>query len=618
MSVLPTISAALRAQLNNIRVRLNEIVLGQLGWPSELDSFGDFLQSMLDVSRETQSALVAVVPDATAQRVAAALLTSDDVVHLYAAPAGSDTTGDGSPSKPFATITRAAVVCQQASTINSAMKGNVVIHWPPAVDHPPGIFFPRVPCSGVLCVVVVDDVPIDVVTLSTGTQPPNPDKAGEVIASSYEYTQAHTAVIGKQTHYLVFNVPVGSGFVPFGALLDGVNCGPGKLTVLERFDVSLYGVAAEVRPYTSRIVGSNPTTGGPITVVNDNAAGNPSFQVFFAGFQLGEVTGDDSQHFSTLSQINFYPCSFKNIAWAVVDADHAFTSQYIDWNDKSFHEAIGGEFSTWHSLFSNVPSFTGALGEMSIGGIFEGEDGSSNGAYIGGATPGRAGGGAAELEFGHHRAPGPIVVVGGAVRIGNHGPYSVQTASHLVHAIKGARINTVHVSGGTHGPCFFFESDAFGGSEIANLAGHLVNVVDAGKEVQVDDLTVSFANVSASRGVHGDGPHQVAGTTTDDVTKVLATVAMVDTERHEFLLDAVAESAAGAAALQRRAIVGLDGGVPTVAKTALDVLDAGLGGSPIVDVTAVGGTVSISVTGLAATTVRWEVRLTIIERSVLA
>jgi len=104
-------------------------------------------------------------------------------------------------------------------------------------------------------------------------------------------------------------------------------------------------------------------------------------------------------------------------------------------------------------------------------------------------------------------------------------------------------------------------------------------------------------------------------TTIDATLTTLATIVVPDGTRKRIEISALAESSAGAAMFKRYAVVRADAGVGHVAyQVPASDVDLGLGGAPDISVSMSGNNAIISVKGVSATTVQWEVLYTVITK----
>lgn len=556
--------------------------------------------------------------DALAAAMAKALKTDFSFFHCYVRSLGNDDTGDGSVANPVRSMQRVCDAIVNAGEISKVLFGNIVCH------HGRGTFeggfaLNPVRAGSALYVEFVADESDPILNFSVTaplTPAPNTAKPGDNLASHFDIpAPVHAATIGPGTHWL--NFPTAFGVDPdqiweYGVLVDEENHTATNIRVVSRYDT--WNGQAELREIDTFI--TPPGDSRNLTFINNNDAS--SIRIFLTGFMVRPAAGVVGQVFLTTRGVDFYPSTLQSVAWTMNGDDATGLDTAFDIDADSYQQIVGGASSYFVGLWRCPPRMAGSSGEFSVAGSLRsaGPDDGGAAMFIGGLTGGRAPShNGYELEGLDQRA-GFIVVEGANVRLGDHYPNSVKDATSVVQVQKGGRVEVVNVSGRTAGVPFLFQEDGIvHGDGLWATRARVDNQANPGQEVMVDDVVMSAVRV-AGEGSRSNGPINAELTTTDaTVTEAMRVRMNVDNSVKTLLVTASAVDAAGVAAYSRRFLCRRASGVSTVfAQTPVADNVQGLGAGTDITATISGTDVLINVKGVAATTIKWHVRVQVQDR----
>jgi hypothetical protein len=559
-----------------------------------------------------QSELPTLIVDPLAQSIANALLDSNSVFQIFVDPNGSDTIGDGSASRPFKSLQRVAKPIEDASALNLKLRGQVSVHCA-AGDYESfnlGLMN-GTPSVNIFFFADIRSTPIRTFSISpnSGLPVPNPSDAGSNLGDCYDYNVgSYPESIGPAQYW----IRTGNGIFFDGYVLREDSASPHiRVELGGGGDISTYLQLStvELRTFNCRIL---PTSTGGISLTN---ASKHTFSdgvfVVFEGFQIGSVDAGASL---VTEHVCLQPCLMVNVSWQVYPGTLDNEVLYLD-IDSSSNVAFTGLTSTGLTcIYRNFPEFVGCY-ELSVNGRFD------QGCQVGGFTDGRPPG-ATALDFEWCSLRGSISMNGGSARFGDHGICSVEGAIALVEAHGWAHIQLIPPGnsgfgpagtfGATAGPAVVLEDNAF----LVQVPDTLVitNLVNAGQDVLCGSGEVlSFAATPPDGITSGLRVAAHKTTTNATPTEAIRIQMPVDGAIKTISVKAVgSDDTTGAARFVRDILAYRLSGVTNIHTVTPYVDDIqSLGGSPNVTVAVVGTDIVVSLTGIAATTMDWRVRVVV-------
>lgn len=539
--------------------------------------------------------------------ISTSLTSSASFVHLYVSTTGNDNTGTGAIGLPFRNPQRALQVIAysnaQAIRRGAAMLGNIIVHAKDAGAYN-GFIIPRLISSYLYIQVIADfGSPSHTLTIGATERVPLTAASGRDGAIWECTVGAYGSAISNGSHWAQIPSDFGGGNrIAYAVLLDTAHCVSPKIRMLSAYDPALFFGDVEIRPYGAKLVGdiNDPDNVYQFNVMeNDNVEAGVYVEVI--GF---DCVGPATRCFPLKS------CKVSGGGW--IDDSSREITMAVHTMPGVGVVILGGSNVFHGHIFDEAPALAGAEAEVFLNSVFRGVGGEGECAFLGGLTGGRASIGAYEIEFAS--ALHYFRLNGAAVRLGNHGPFSIDGGAAIFKAIHASFVTFVSAEGGTHGiPCVL-EDFSVAGTGFDLLAGDIVNLDAAGDDVSIDNVVMAFANMPPEGNRSGSPINAVATTTNATPANILKLPFTANGTAKDLNVRAVAISATGTRSMERRMLAQRFAGVTTSTdQTPAVDFGAGIGGTPALASAVVSADMKIQITGIAATTIKWRLKVAPLE-----
>lgn len=423
----------------------------------------------------------------------ATLMTIDlyPVVHVYCDNVnGSDDTGDGSQGNPWAQPQRAVDAfpddCWGRVQVNLVGVGPYVL---------PRF---RYRTSQELSFLIVGDTaspPVHAWTLGTGVHPAN--GGGGLKQGVWDHDVGapyDDSILSDGSHWLHIEAPwwLPGQSSAIGFPIDGAKSTSPNIRVVHYYDITTVPDFANVnlRPVITKMVGRDPYLPDSAAIYNDNTVDNFSPPPIFYGIRFEDISTTLAIH-----HVSLQACTMDNTVASYFSPENIENSNV--YMNGSVCTYFGGR-NTWCRGLWDGTSYFAIIGtdyECFLTGVARGRDGDSVMGYVGGVTAGRARTPTClEIEFFdfENDAVGGstgIAIDGADVRLGNHGPVSVENISRLFRVRYGGTALVVRINGSTKGAgdsCIFLEgSSGYGWGIVGPSGNNLSNALAPGNDFTV-------------------------------------------------------------------------------------------------------------------------------------